>query len=131
VPVERLVGIGLVRPRTERPASGVCASVDSRPVPPTRFPVFFLVFLLPAFAFLTSRAGRAAGLRRALPFELFAAAVFRPVLRPAAVVRRALCDLGQLPERRPQPYVSREWSSGLSLSSPVSGPLRFSLTERL
>ncbi len=43
MPVERLVGIGLVRPVTLRPVAGVCASVDSRPVPPRRFfrePVF-------------------------------------------------------------------------------------------
>jgi hypothetical protein len=37
VPVDRFVGIGLVRPVTLRPVAGVCASVDSRPVPPRRF----------------------------------------------------------------------------------------------
>jgi len=36
VPVERLVGRGLVRPLTVRPAFGVCASSRSRPVPPAR-----------------------------------------------------------------------------------------------
>src|SRR6267378_2446505 len=36
VPVDRLVGIGLVRPWTLRPVAGVCDRVDSRPVPPTR-----------------------------------------------------------------------------------------------
>ena len=35
VPVERRVGIGLVRPRTLRPVSGVWSKVLSRPVPPT------------------------------------------------------------------------------------------------
>jgi len=34
VPVDRRVGIGLVRPFTVRPVSGVWARVDSRPVPP-------------------------------------------------------------------------------------------------
>ena len=34
VPVDRFVGIGFVRPLTLRPASGVCASVFSRPRPP-------------------------------------------------------------------------------------------------
>jgi len=44
-----LVGIGFVRPRTVRPASGVCARSCSRPVPPAlrdadaagRFELFF------------------------------------------------------------------------------------------
>jgi hypothetical protein len=41
VPVERIVGIGLVRPRTERPVSGVWSSSLSRPVPPSRALVRF------------------------------------------------------------------------------------------
>ena len=55
VPVERFVGIGFVRPFTDRPASGVCASVSSRPDPPRRtgfraFVAFAFALFTPAFA---------------------------------------------------------------------------------
>src|SRR5262245_16926459 len=89
VPVERFVGIGFVRPFTERPVSGVWASVFSRPVPPTLgfgeaarlraagravFRVFFVVFFV-AVAF-----------RRAAGDDFVAVALRRVV----ATFRRAL-----------------------------------------
>src|SRR5258708_18063396 len=49
VPVDRFVGIGLVRPVTVRPVAGVWDSVDSRPVPPARFFVAALAFLRVGF----------------------------------------------------------------------------------
>jgi hypothetical protein len=50
-----LVGIGLVRPLTVRPVSGVWSRVDSRPVPPSRrFGAAFLALLRALFG-----AGRA------------------------------------------------------------------------
>lgn len=86
VPVDRLVGIGLVGPRTERPVSGVWASSRSMPVPPGRRVVRALVRLED---FVVERAG-----------ELFffprgglALAVFRPVLRRAVDARRAAAPL--------------------------------------
>jgi hypothetical protein len=53
VPVDRLVGIGFVRPRTDRPVSGVWARVDSRPFPPAfaRFAGFGAAFAFRAGAF--------------------------------------------------------------------------------
>ena len=66
VPVERLVGIGLVKPVMVRPVAGVWESVDSRPVPPTRF--FFAAAFFGLFfgaAFLAFGAGFFAALRGA------------------------------------------------------------------
>jgi hypothetical protein len=88
VPVERLVGIGLVRPLTVRPLSGVCASSLSRPVPPAvsfaeRPARAFRTGFLTAF-FTVRRAGAAvffAVFFAALRVGVFAFAVFRPVLR--------------------------------------------------
>ena len=49
VPVDRRVAMGLVRPFTVRPVSGVWARVDSRPLPPrARLPPFAAVFREPA-----------------------------------------------------------------------------------
>jgi len=62
--VDRFVGIGLVRPLTVRPASGVCASSLSRPVPPAlgltvfdrgRLAVFFFTFAGRRAVFLIGR----------------------------------------------------------------------------
>jgi hypothetical protein len=95
--VDRIVGMGLVRPRTERPVSGVCARSRSRPVPPSRR---FLGPRLDARFFVPVRddeAVRVAGLDRAvplfLPFGVFAAVVLRPVFRRAAEARRAPAPL--------------------------------------
>jgi|SRR5688572_22418118 len=105
VPVERLVGIGLVSPRTVRPVAGVWASSLSRPVPPRRLgaPAFALLFVpelrrgravfLEAPFRLTLRALRLAGrvgffacFRRVFPRAVLAGAAFRlePALRAFA-----------------------------------------------
>jgi hypothetical protein len=108
VPVDRRVGIGLVRPFTDRPVSGVCARVDSRPEPPRRGAAFFFpgalaaarrvfaVFLLPARRALAAlpAARLAAVFRAAAPLpparraDVFRAAfvfgrLFRPLLADA------------------------------------------------
>jgi len=96
VPVERLVGMGLVGPRRLRPASGVCARVSSRPVPPTlrlvEGPVLsfvegrFATTFFAACLSLPARAGFVAFFRAAFPFGVFAPAVrrLRPLLAFAA-----------------------------------------------
>src|SRR5829696_3755681 len=115
VPVDRFVSIGLVRPVTVRPLSGVWSRVDSRPVPPCRRPADLAAprfadlpalpalpradaaLRLPAVVFravcFPGRGGFRVCLRRALPLGVFAPAVLRPVLRRAAAVRRAPAPL--------------------------------------
>src|SRR6185436_7243822 len=85
-PVERRVGMGLVRPCTVRPVAGVWANVDSRPVPPRFLALGFgllalalalglglgrLAFFGPFF-----RAVRALGRRVGAFFRLGATAFF-------------------------------------------------------
>src|SRR6187399_646972 len=74
VPVDRLVGMGLVLPRTDRPVSGVCARVASRPFPPVlfRFAGFSLAFAL----------GRVLVLGLALALDFSDLAAFFAVERP-------------------------------------------------
>src|SRR5205823_8814324 len=90
VPVDRRVGIGFVIPRTERPVSGVWASVSSRPVPPRERAAFVLPRAALRFPGL---GGLVACFRRAFPCGVFAPAVLRPVLRFALDVFRAPAPL--------------------------------------
>jgi hypothetical protein len=85
--VERFVGMGLVRPVTERPVAGVWARVDSRPVPPSRPVRFFLG----AFFF---GAGLAFALEEAEAAFLAAGRLFLAIgrLALAAVERRFGAD---------------------------------------
>ena len=106
MPVDRLVGIGLVRPFTDRPVSGVCASVSSRPVPPRRGaraadrplprdfgaakrPVRLGALRVMRFA----RADREAVLARALRFGALARAVLRGAVRLAVRALRRVPPL--------------------------------------
>jgi hypothetical protein len=81
VPVDRRVGIGLVRPFTVRPARGVWARVRSRPVFARLFAPRFDEAGLVAFLAFDDVLG--ACVRAALRLEVRAPAVRRPVFRPA------------------------------------------------
>jgi hypothetical protein len=100
VPVERFVGMGFVRPRTERPVSGVWSSVASRPVPPALAARRFgEASRLPAFS------GRRADRRAAARFPRPGAArrvraVLAVVLFRAAERRFGATDLFRRPDFR-------------------------------
>jgi hypothetical protein len=95
--VERIVGIGLVRPRTERPVSGVWASSRSRPVPPARR------FLAPAAAFYFPPPAALRAVVRAKALRFFLPCGDRPpaVFRLAVLARRA--PALRAPARAPEP----------------------------
>jgi hypothetical protein len=115
VPVERLVGMGLVGPRRRRPVSGVWASVDSRPVPPPRA-ALPAPRALAAFFLLPGRGGFVACFLAALPLGVLAPAVF---LRPPP-----LRDIARRPA--PERFVEgvRFWPPALRLFMALRARLR-------
>jgi len=119
VPVERLVGNGLVRPRVVRPVSGVWARVSSRPVPPALSlvvgPRFDDAVLEVALAGVFRLAGGAAflalrfsfparGLTDCLRLALAFGRLAPAVLRPAPL--RAFAARLPEPARLAEPFLS-------------------------
>ncbi len=91
VPVERLVGNGLVRPWTLRPVSGVCARVRSRPLPPRAAAFFAAGRLLAGEVFLAAEPEA---------FEVFAGRLRPPALARAVDVDREAEERGLAAGRR-------------------------------
>src|SRR5437764_6519024 len=112
VPVDRLVGIGFVIPRTERPVSGVWESVSSRPEPPAlslvEAPRERAPFAArPPALRLPGLGGFVAFFLRAFPCGVRAPAVLRPVFRLALAVLRAPAPL-RAAARAPAPALRFE-----------------------
>jgi hypothetical protein len=145
VPVDRFVGMGFVGPFTLRPVSGVCESVSSRPLPPSRgFGFGFGAVAFPSMpgrrVDAAARFGEAlftAEVRRETGFALafldaerpaagvrFEAALVRADARVPAVFVAGVCFCRFVEPFRAEPAAFRFAAFLAIVIDPRSGPLR-------